>query len=134
MRKSSAALLVALGLSAALPAEAGMLGRFEVVEDRSRVADAASRSSVLWSLDTGSGAVTVCTAAKAACRTETGLWPESAAEQSGDGKPRYRIAAHGIEGETPMASLWVIDTVTGAIQRCQSDLAAEPALACAKSR
>ncbi|QEX24483.1 hypothetical protein FRZ61_44240 [Hypericibacter adhaerens] len=124
------ALLMALSLLTALPAQAGMLGRFEVVEDRTRAADAAERSSVLWSLDTGSGAVSVCTAAKASCKTETGMWPQA----DPDSKPRYRIAAHGIDGETPMASLWVIDTATGTIQRCQSDLAAEPALVCAKSR
>jgi hypothetical protein len=124
------ALLMALSLLTALPAQAGMLGRFEVVEDRTRAADAAERSSVLWSLDTGSGAVSVCTAAKASCKIETGMWPQA----DPDSKPRYRIAAHGIDGETPMASLWVIDTATGTIQRCQSDLAAEPALVCAKSR
>jgi hypothetical protein len=130
MKTISMALLTVLGLLATLPAQAGMLGRFEVVEDRTRSADAAARGSILWSLDTGSGAVSACTAAKATCKTETGMWSETAA----DSKPRYRIAAHGIDGETPVASLWVIDTATGRIQRCQSDLAAEPALVCAKSR
>lgn len=121
--------LAALGVLAALPAQAGMLGRFEVVEDRARAADMKARNSILWSLDTTSGAVSACTATKAACRTEGEMWPKGE-----DGKQRYRIASHGIDGEQQMADLWVIDTATGTIQRCRSDLAAEPTLTCAKSR
>ena len=123
------AMLATVGVLAALPAQAGMLGRFEVVEDRARTADAKARDSILWSLDTTSGAVSACTAAKAACKTEDGMWPKT--EET---KQRYRIASHEIDGEPQMADLWVIDTVTGTILRCQSDLAAEPTLACAKSR
>jgi hypothetical protein len=131
MNRISTALLMALGLLAALPAQAGMLGRFEVVEDRARVAaaDAKTRDSILWSLDTTSGAVSACTATKAACKTEGGIW--SGGEE---GKQRYRIASHAIDGEPQLAELWVIDTTTGTIQRCQSDLAADPTLVCAKSR
>jgi hypothetical protein len=129
MRRISTAMLAALSVLAALPAQAGMLGRFEVVEDRARAADAKSRGSILWSLDTTSGAVSACTATKAACKTEDEMWPKSE-----EGKPRYRIASHDIDGEPQMADLWVIDTVTGTILRCQSDLAAEPTLVCAKSR
>jgi hypothetical protein len=128
-RRISAALLAGFSILAALPAQAGMLGRFEVVEDRTRVPDAKARNGVLWSLDTTSGAVSACTATKAVCRTEGEMWPKS--EES---KQRYRIASHEIDGEPQMAELWVIDTVTGTILRCQSDLAAEPTLACAKSR
>jgi hypothetical protein len=57
------------------------------------------------------------------------MWPKGE-----EGKQRYRIASHKIDGEPQLADLWVIDTVTGRIQRCQSDLAAEPTLVCAKSR
>jgi hypothetical protein len=129
MRRISIALMATLSVLAALPAQAGMLGRFEVVEDRARAADAKVRGSILWSLDTTSGAVSACTATKAACKTEDEMWPKSE-----EGKPRYRIASHDIDGEPQMADLWVIDTVTGTILRCQSDLAAEPTLVCAKSR
>src|SRR5258705_13816088 len=129
INRISTALLATLSVLATLPAQAGMLGHFEVVEDRARVADAAARNSVLWSLDTTSGAVSVCTATKAACKTEGEMWPKGE-----EGKQRYRIASHEIDGEPQLAALWVIDTVTGMIQRCQSDLAAEPSLVCAKSR
>jgi hypothetical protein len=129
MRRISIALMATLSVLAALPAQAGMLGRFEVVEDRARAADAKVRGSILWSLDTTSGAVSACTATKAACKTEDEMWPKSE-----EAKPRYRIASHDIDGEPQMADLWVIDTVTGTILRCQSDLAAEPTLVCAKSR
>jgi hypothetical protein len=125
----SAALFAALGLLAALPAQAGMLGRFEVVEDRSRSADADARSSVLWSLDTTNGAISVCTPQKAVCKTEGEIWSKGE-----EGKQRYRIAAHEIDGGAQTAALWVIDTGTGMIQRCQSDLTAEPTLACGKPR
>jgi hypothetical protein len=125
----SATLLTVLGLLAALPAQAGMLGRFEVVEDRTRAADANARNSILWSLDTTNGAVSVCTPQKAACRTEGEMWSKGE-----EGKQRYRIASHEIDGEPQMAELWIIDTATGTIQRCQSDLAAEPALTCGKPR
>ncbi|MGH6879567.1 hypothetical protein [Hypericibacter sp.] len=131
MNKISMALLMALGVLAALPAQAGMLGRFEVVEDRARVADASAkaRDSILWSLDTTSGAVSACTATKAACKTESEMWGKGE-----EGKQRYRIASHEIDGEPQLAELWVIDTTTGTIQRCQTDLAPEPNLVCAKSR
>ena len=128
-RKISMAAMAAFSVLAALPAQAGMLGRFEVVEDRARAADAKARGSILWSLDTVSGTVSACTATKAACKTQDDMWPKS--EES---KQRYRIASHDIDGEPQMADLWVIDTVTGTILRCQSDLAAEPTLTCAKSR
>jgi hypothetical protein len=126
-KEISVALLTALGLLAALPAQAGLLGRFEVVEDRSRAADANPRSSVLWSLDTTNGAISVCTPQKAICKTEGQMWSKGE-----EGKQRYRIASHEIDGDPQTAELWVIDTSTGAIQRCQSDLAAEPTLACGK--
>jgi hypothetical protein len=131
MNRISMASLMALGVLAALPAQAGMLGRFEVVEDRARVAeaDAKARNSIVWSLDTTSGAVSACTATKAACKTEGEMWPKGE-----EGKQRYRIASHEIDGDPQLADLWVIDTNTGTIQRCQSDLAAEPNLVCAKSR
>ena len=131
MNRISMASLMALGVLAALPAQAGMLGRFEVVEDRARAADAnaKTRDSILWSLDTTSGAVSACTATKAACKTEADMWVKGE-----EGKQRYRIASHDIDGDPQLAELWVIDTSTGTIQRCQSDLAAEPALVCAKSR
>jgi len=128
MNRISTALLMALGVLTALPAQAGMLGRFEVVEDRARVEDAKARNGIVWSLDTTSGAVSACTATKAACKTESEMWPKGE-----EGKQRYRIASHEIDGEPQLADLWVIDTVTGTIQRCQSDLAAEPTLVCAKS-
>ncbi len=130
MNRISTALLMTLGVLVALPAQAGMLGRFEVVEDRARVADANAkvRDSVLWSLDTTTGAVSACTATKAACKTETEMWTKGE-----EGKQRYRIASHDIDGDPQLAELWVIDTATGKIRRCQSDLAAEPMLACAKS-
>ena len=128
-RRISVALLTALSLLAALPAQAGMLGRFEVVEDRTRTADTNARNSILWSLDTANGAVSVCTPQKAACRTEGEMWSKGE-----EGKQRYRVASHEIDGASQMAELWVIDTTTGTIQRCQSDLAAEPALTCGKQR
>ena len=128
-RRISMAMMTAFSVLAALPAEAGMLGRFEVVQDRARAADAKSTSGVLWSLDTTSGAVSACTATKAACKTEGEMWPKGE-----EVKQRYRIASHEIDSEPQMADLWVIDTVTGTILRCQSDLAAEPTLVCAKSR
>lgn len=130
MNRISTALLMTLGVLTALPVQAGMLGRFEVVEDRARVAaaDAKTRNSIVWSLDTTSGAVSACTATKATCKTEGEMWPKGE-----EGKQRYRIASHDIDSDPQLAALWVIDTVSGTIQRCQSDLAAEPTLVCAKS-
>src|SRR5215813_1381667 len=100
-KEISATLLTVLSLLAALPAQAGMLGRFEVVEDRSRATDANARSNVLWSLDTTNGAISVCTPQKAVCKTEGEMWSKGE-----EGKQRYRIASHEINGESQMAELW----------------------------
>jgi hypothetical protein len=105
------------------PAHAEMLGRFEVLDARSRNADAAGPAAIVWSLDTLSGALSACTAVGPGCKTANPWKPGEIGAQ------RYRIASQYLEG-SEAAYLWVIDTATGAIQRCRSALAAEPGLSC----
>lgn len=102
---------------------ADMLGRFEVLDARLRNTDAASPAAIVWSLDTMSGALSACNAAGAACASAK-PW------QAGEiGAERYRIASQYLDG-AESAYLWIIDTATGAIRRCHTSLAAEPALSC----
>lgn len=124
--KSRMAILLVAAATASLPttaAEAEMLGRFEVLDARSRNAETAGPAAIVWSLDTMNGALSACTAVGVGCKSVNPWKPEEI------GAARYRIASQYLEG-SETAYLWVIDTATGRIQRCRSALAAEPALSC----
>jgi hypothetical protein len=118
-----AASLPAMALLMATAARAELLGRFEVMDARSRGSEGASPAAVVWSLDTVSGALSACNAAAVACASAN---PWKAGEV---GEQRYRIASQYLDG-AETAYVWIIDTATGAIRRCRAGLAAAPELAC----
>jgi len=103
---------------------ADLLGRFEVMDARSRGAEGAAAAAIVWSLDTLSGALSACNAAAAAACASANPW------KAGEvGEQRYRIASQYLAG-ADAAYVWIIDTATGAIRRCRAALAAAPELAC----
>lgn len=112
-------------LLGAAPAAAEIFGRFEVLDARSRSADGASPTAVVWSLDTLSGTLSACNAAAAACASANPWKPAEVGEQ------RYRIASQYLAG-TEAGYAWIIDTTTGAIRGCRAALAAAPELTCDK--
>lgn len=116
-------LAAATALLMTTAARAEMLGRFEVLDARSRNAETTGPAAIVWSLDTMSGALSACTAVGAGCKSVNPWKPDQI------GAERYRIASQYLDG-SEAAYLWVIDTATGAIQRCRSALAAEPSLSC----
>jgi hypothetical protein len=125
-RQHRRGVLAALAVAASLPATAAsaeMLGRFEVLDARSRSPEATSAAAIVWSLDTLSGELWACNAADADC-VSAGPW-----KPGEPGAQRYRIASQYLDG-SETAYVWIIDTASGEIRRCRAGLAAAPELAC----
>ena len=118
-------LTIAALLGLAVPAGADLLGRFEVLDARSRGADGSSAAAIVWSLDTLSGELWACNAADADC-VSAGPW-----KPGEPGAQRYRIASQYVDG-SGTAYVWIIDTAAGEIRRCRAALAAAPELVCGK--
>lgn len=113
-------------LLATEPAAAEMLGRFEITREKTQ-GDPPQPAGFLWSLDTMTGALSGCPATSDHCAVQAAIWPADAV-----GPLRFRTVSHAVDGNAQRAYLWVLDTATGAMKRCEAALVGEPAVQCAK--